>query len=367
MENFSFESYRDNLAKKLKETKAKEGKDALGKKLDEARESDDYQVAKKLHNIKKKLPDTAIQEVAGTFQARETEDDLSSWDVVDIADKIPQEFKYLIDADFLRLASAKINNDEDRDKISDQIAIATKTGYGDLTRYERNLRELKLDEIIDEIMDGDYLNKRTFNHVVTGMRSAATTKYANQHFDRHSKIESSKGLEYGKNGFWMCNGHNLYSIVHMSPIVSLSPDNLAAHLFFENSFYPPIEIMLEHIKMEHKWRKDRSYEYPRVRSEDAGENNLARLYFLAGLPLPGSSNTLGYFFAFESGPQTRERAAKGNDDGIILDTSWADISECILDWKTGKAWKRKHSEEELNEVKKRQAFYRKWIEENLLK
>lgn len=355
MEKFSFENYRDNLAKELKDTKRNVGHIAAREKSRQEKITENYQTAKSLRDIKKTLPEDVVADVLHNFKEVEREDDPNNWDVENIADKVPQEFKYLIDSDILSIVVGKMGLDnEQRYEINESIRRVVRNTTDDVMTYEYKERRQKVYKLVDMLMEGSFLDEHNLNHVVTGL------SYSDKHtgeasFDRYSNIEPSQGNEWGKDGLWTTPHGNLYS-TKMRPIVNFSPNNLATHLFFENAFYPPINTMLEHLKLE----AQRKY----VGSADEGESNLERLYFLAGLPMPKEVG-LGLFFDFESVRQRDERVEKGDTGRLTVDVNWMEIADKILDFKSGKIWKRKHTKEELNEVKNRQEFYQEWIKENL--
>jgi hypothetical protein len=385
MEKFQFENYRDELAKELRETRSKDGgrKDAKGM-LESVKNSEDYQDTKKLHQIRNEFPRQAVAEA---MNYPKQEDDPALWDVEDVSGKIPEEYKYTVDKAILYDISNKVypsmENNKERWAVDEKIAAVRreKPESEDVFEGMREAEEekKKIENFLDSLSGHRLLDKHNLNHLVMGHGGTAE-HYRAKAFDRHSKIEASSHGEFSySNGFWMnIAGGNYVSIGN--PAVIFSPDNIATRRFFENKFYPPIDNLLEKFSEDEKKSpgstflnikkklvfEDGAFKGFNISSYN-GEPDLARILFLAGFPFaPERRSGKAIFFPFESEYEGKLRREENDHSKVPIEESWADISDCIIDLRVRKVWKRKYSEDEIEQVKSEKEKYKKWIENNLL-
>jgi hypothetical protein len=237
-------------------------------------------------------------------------------------------------------------------------------------------------EFLNEISGHRYLDNHTFNHIVGALASGDVRKYSGRAFDPHSLIEPSQAeIEHSK--FWMYPA-GLSAIV-IKPLVIFSPDNSNTRSFFEREFHPKIEEVMGHLVEQEKKDPEKFFEdlKARVIFDDHGfvgfdvmsyfgDPDLARIFFLAGIPMSGKSEYSDKIsgqiqFPFESRRQALARRKEGQvfPDNLILKTTWMDIADCIIDLKQGKVWTRKYSDEETERVELDKKHYKDWLEQKL--
>src|SRR3989344_4286332 len=312
MGKFEFEKYRDDLAKQLKETRTEEvGREKAKKSLAEAKDTENYKDSKKLHQIRNDLTRQAVVE---SVDFPERIDDPEKWDVEDVSDRIPEEYKYWIDKGILGEVGSKIYpNVEDNEKrwaIGKRLEdVRKRPGRGDLGSddpdydderlfYQEKLLAQELDKFRDDLLGHRLLNKHNLNHLVMGHGGGAK-QFLGRAFDRYSKIEGSRTGDNINTGFWMniAAAGKIYSSVNRQTVI-ISPDNVSARRFFEQRFHPPIEGLLGKFSeeergkpgsVEQKLRKMIVFDGGEFQgfhvSSFRGDPDYARLVFLAGLPI----------------------------------------------------------------------------------
>lgn len=382
MEKFEFENYRDELARELNETRKKDGGRAAAKeKLEEVRGDENYTDSKALHRIRNEFPRQVVSEA---MDYQERVDDPTMWDVEDVSDKIPEEYKHMIDKATLHDISRKVylgvENNKGRWDVDERIdKIREKPKNDDLHEQDRQeeLLDKKIDRFRNELLGHRLLDNHNLNHLVMGHGGSAE-QFRAKPFDRYSQIEASSTGDTDEDGFWMNTAGGHYRRLDR-PAVVFSPDNLATRHFFEQKFYPPIEKLLEELAESEK--KDPGSTFRDIKSrlvfyddvfKGFGVRNhgddIARLLFLTGMPLAsGYSNpNKVLFFPFESREDARRKRKEKDWSKVPVEETWMDIADCVIDLRQRKVWKRKYSQEESDQVKVEKEKYKKWIEENLL-
>ncbi|MDO8555122.1 MAG: hypothetical protein Q7R75_00975 [bacterium] len=384
MEKFEFEKKRTTLAEDLKNTRKEEGgREKAKEKLAEAKNSEDYQDSKTLHRIRNEFPRVAVDEA---MDFPERIDDPAKWDVEDVSDKIPEEYKYRIDKATLYDISSKVYptrvNNKERWDVNERIGkireSKPKSDDRDEIEREEKLFDKEIEGFRDELSGHRLLDRRNLNHTVMGHGGTAD-HYRAKSFDRYSKIEASSA-EYYENGLWTNIAGGYYNMLG-NPTVIFSPNNPATRNFFETKFDPPIGKLLE--KLEEKERESpgsalkelqklavfdwETHEFKGFNvASYRGDSDLARVLFLAGLPISEQLDRGCIFFPLESEKDARERQKKGDGSKIKIEENWMDIADCVIDLRQRKVWKRKYSKEESEKVDADKEKYKKWIEENLI-
>lgn len=386
MKNFEFEKYRDDLAEKLKGTRAEVGGKAKDE-LIEAQKTESYQTSKKLHQVARAF---SQEDLNAATRREEVDDDPEKWDVEDVSDKTSQKYKLWIDVGILHKMNIKTNYDDDTKKetrhkidhlISEALEPKEDIESGSVREYEKDVERGKtrteINDFLDEITDGRYLDGHNFNHSILGQPfQKSVRKHVGVPFDRYSKIIPSHETTSRKSGggFWVSACASYYNSVD-NPIIIMSPNNPEMRHFIENELYPPIQELMDKYKKDVSMSNNDAERLKKCVKFDKtefvgfrlnGSEDLARLLFLAGQPFATDySRTL-----HSNTPLQFHFGVPGKYDPEIgtekLSTTWMEISDCIIDLPAGKVWKRKYSDEEMAQVKQDQEKYKKWIEDNIL-
>ena len=200
MEKFQFENYRNKLAKELKETREKDnGRKNAKEILKNAKNSTDYKAAKKFHQIKNEFPKQVVVE-AMDYPKRI--DDPAMWDVEDVSDKIPDEYKYTIDKatlhDISRKVYSDVKNNKERWDVDERIEKIHEKPKSD-NSFEREKEKKEIENFLDALTGHRLLDGHNLNHCVMGQGNNAE-HFRAKAFDRYSKIDLVQVMDFGDFG-----------------------------------------------------------------------------------------------------------------------------------------------------------------------
>lgn len=213
MEGFNPQSYRNNLATELKESRSEsKGETGIAEahiKLAEAQATEEYQVMKEVS--------TASKEAVKTFgkgnsfeeenKALDRAMEKFGFDVIDISDKIPKDVNLMIE----------------RAKL---------VGGGSEADSER------LNEFMNEISEHKYLDPHFLNHVSRYDPDHFNKESEQQHYAEENYFGKQRSymttIDHGRNGFYFAAGKNPFLEVNKSLILfSNENPNFSAFLLSE--------------------------------------------------------------------------------------------------------------------------------------